>query len=140
MNKKTINFAEKIRVSMFNEFLNYISSIPEASDIKKSNDNTLFFKYKDLFFVFTTETTDPYYIRLILPNIANVNDVENVNTLINDYNNKFKVVKVSIINDNFIWLSAEQFLYSKENSSGLFERMINILEDVITDFRKETNK
>lgn len=140
MNKKTINFAEKIRVSMFNEFLNYISSIPEASDIKKNNDNTLFFKYKDLFFVFTTETTDPYYIRLILPNIANVNDVENVNTLINDYNNKFKVVKVSIINDNFIWLSAEQFLYSKENSSGLFERMINILEDVITDFRKETNK
>ena len=125
---------------MFYEFLNYISSIPEASDIKKNNDNTLFFKYKDLFFVFTTETTDPYYIRLILPNIANVNDVENVNTLINDYNNKFKVVKVSIINDNFIWLSAEQFLYSKENSSGLFERMINILEDVITDFRKETNK
>ena len=115
MNKKTINFAEKIRVSMFNEFYNYILSVPDASEIKRHNDNTLFFKYKELFFVFTTEISDPYFIRLMLPNIANINDVENANTLINDYNNKYKVIKVSIIDDNSIWLSAEQFLYSKEN-------------------------
>ncbi len=124
---------------MFNVFFNYISSITETSEIKKYGENVLSFKYNDLSFVFATETSDPYYIRLMLPNVANVNDVKDVDKLINIYNNKYKVIKVSIIDDN-IWLSAEQFLYSQENASGLFERMINILENVIKDFRKEINQ
>lgn len=142
MNKKTINFAEKIRVSMFNEFYNYISSIPDASDVERHNDNTLFFKYKDLIFVFATETSDPYYIRLMLPNIAKTDDIKDsdVYKVINEYNDKFKVVKMSIFNDNSIWLSAEQLIYSKENASLLFMRMINILESVINDFRKNTKQ
>ena len=78
----------------------------------------------------------------MLPNIAKTDDIKgsDVYKVINEYNDKFKVVKMSIFNDNSIWLSAEQLIYSKENASLLFMRMINILESVINDFRKNTKQ
>jgi len=134
---KIITFVEKIKVNMLVEFRNYLSLLPEASNIKEEN-NTISFEYKGLFFLFVTDESDQYYIRLILPNIANTDNLKEVDihTVINEYNNKFKVVKVSLW-DNSVWLSIEQFIYSKERVNDLFTRVINILEVVITDFRHE---
>lgn len=57
--------------------------------------------------------------------------------IINQYNNKFKAVKMSVV-ENSIWLSIEQFLYSRENSNNLFFRLMKILEAVITEYRIST--
>lgn len=123
---------------MLVEFQNYLSSLSEVSNIKE-DDNTIFFEYKGLFFLFVTDESDQYYFRLILPNIADKNNIKgelDVNKVINDYNNKFKVVKMSLL-ENSVWLSIEQLFYSKERINDLFTRVINILETVINDFRHE---
>ncbi len=115
--------------------------LPEVANIKEE-DNTISFEYKGLFFLFVTDENDQYYTRLILPNIANTDNLKesvNINTVINDYNNKFKAAKMILLGES-VWLSIEQFLYSKEKANDLFTRMINILEAVIVDFRHEQIK
>lgn len=123
---------------MLVEFRNYLSLLSDVSNIKEEN-NTISFEYKGLFFLFVTDESDQYYIRLLLPNIAITDNLKNgvdIHTIINDCNNKFKVVKVSLW-DKSVWLSIEQFLYSKERVNDLFTRAISILEIVINEFRRE---
>ncbi len=123
---------------MLVEFKNFLSSLKEVSDITIEQD-TISFQYKELFFLFAIDETDPYYIRLILPNIATLDNLKEgivAHVMVNDYNSKFKTVKMCLWN-NFIWLSIEQFIYSKEKATELFSRMINILVSVITEFRNE---
>lgn len=124
---------------MLVEFRNYLSLLSDVSNVKEENNNTISFEYKGLFFLFVTDESDQYYIRLLLPNIAKIDNLKpdvDVHTVINEYNNKFKVVKVSLW-DKSVWLSIEQFLYSKERANDLFTRAISILEVVINDFRHE---
>ena len=104
---------------------------------KDTTDETISFEYNGLSYLFVSDKSDPYYIRLILPNIENINNANEINVYknINQYNNKFKAVKMSVV-ENSIWLSIEQFLYSRENSNSLFFRLMKILETVITDYRK----
>ena len=138
MYKKKPIFAEKRKVDMLVEFRNYLSLLSDVSNVKEEN-NTISFEYKGLFFLFVTDESDQYYIRLLLPNIATIDNLKtdvDVHTVINEYNNKFKVVKVSLW-DKSVWLSIEQFLYSKERANDLFTRAISILEVVINDFRHE---
>lgn len=122
---------------MLNEFQSYLSSLSGANEINKIDDNTILFKYKGLNFLFTTEKDDPYYIRLILPKIATTETLkegENIYTIMNEYNKKYKAVKVSLWEDESVWLSIEQFLYSKDNANELFKRAISLLESVSTEF------
>ena len=104
---------------------------------KDKTDETISFEYNGLSYLFVSDKSDPYYIRLILPNIENINNANEIDVYknINQYNNKFKAVKMSVV-ENSIWLSIEQFLYSRENSNNLFFRLMKILETVITDYRK----
>ena len=48
----------------------------------------------------------------------------------------FKVAKSVIINDN-VWISVEQFAYSMERINDLFERSLILLQAYINDFREE---
>ncbi len=126
---------------MLTEFQNYLSTLQDVSDINKEF-NTISFKYKGLFFLFATDESDPYYIRLILPSIATTDGLKkevDLHSVINDYNSKFKAAKMSLF-EGSIWLSIEQFLYSRERATDLFARMINILVTVITEFRNENLK
>ena len=114
MYKKSLSLQKKRKVDMLVEFRNYLSLLSDVSNVKEEN-NTISFKYKGLFFLFVTDESDQYYIRLLLPNIATIDNLKtdvDVHTVINEYNNKFKVVKVSLW-DKSVWLSIEQFLYSK---------------------------
>ena len=123
---------------MLVEFRNFLSLLSDVSNINEDN-NTISFEHKGLFFLFATDENDQYYMRLILPNIAtidNLKDGSDIHSIINEYNNKFKVAKVSLW-EKSVWLSFEQFLYSKERANDLFTRAINILEIVINDFRHE---
>lgn len=138
MSEKKLSLRKKRKVDMLVEFRNYLSLLSDVSNIKEEN-NTISFEYKGLFFLFVTDESDQYYIRLLLPNIATTDNLKNgvdIHTIINDYNNKFKVVKVSLW-DKSVWLSIEQFLYSKERANDLFTRAISILEIVINEFRRE---
>lgn len=136
--RKKLSLQKNRKVDMLVEFRNYLSLLPDVSKIKEEN-NTISFEYKGLFFLFVTDESDQYYIRLMLPNIATIDALKtgtDIHSVINEYNNKFKVVKVSLW-DNSLWLSIEQFLYSKERANDLFARLTNILVIVINEFRRE---
>lgn len=117
---------------MLNAFRNYLSS----SGIEYSHDdNVISFSHKNLRYIFISENTDPYYFRLILPNVFDTQG--NANTIyeyINSINLAFKAVKVYIIENNSVWISVEQFVYSSENITNLFERSITLLELVFNHF------
>ncbi len=98
------------------------------------------FKYNRLRFCLTTDPQDPHFIRLLLPQIANIPSTpeSSFSEKINEYNKKYKCVKI-ITEGNSIWLSIEHYFYSKEkeNVVVLFERLINILEFARKDIRED---
>ena len=104
---------------MITDFTHFLSSMGIVP--KDTTDETISFEYNGLSYLFVSDKNDPYYIRLILPNIENINNADEIDVYknINQYNNKFKAVKMSVV-ENSIWLSIEQFLYSRENSNNLF--------------------
>lgn len=120
------------------EFRNFLSVLSDVSDINNSNE-VISFRYKGLSFLYIIDEDDQYYVRLVLPKIASKSDLKdktNVYEIINKFNEDYKIIKMVLIED-YIWLSVEQFLYSKENSNVFFARIIKILISVIESFRKQ---
>ena len=123
---------------MFSEFKDFLMSNSDCS-IESEEIGIITFKYKGYTYLFANDNSDPYYIRLILPNVADTNDErikKSINEIINKYNSNYKATKFTLV-DNRIWISIEQFIYSKENINKLFLRIIQILETVILKFKEE---
>lgn len=114
-------------------FLDFLAS-KGASSIN-FRDERVTFTLNGLNYLFVYDNSDKYYFRLILPNIYTITDDKpRCVDIINNLNKDFKVAKTFVI-DNRIWVSVEQFAYSNENISFLFERCISLLESVIRQFR-----
>lgn len=121
---------------MYNEFYKYISSSNNIS-IKDKDENTISFENNGLNYLFVYDKSDPFYIRLMLPKIIDIDAFKgNVHTMINDYNTKYKAIKLTIISES-LWLSIEQFVYSKDRLADLFSRMISILETVFSNIKSD---
>lgn len=131
-------FAKNRNIRMITDFTHFLSSMGIVP--KDTGEETISFEYNGLSYLFVSDKSAPYYIRLILPNIENINNANEIDVYknINQYNNKFKAVKMSVV-ENSIWLSVEQFLYSRENANSLFFRLMKILETVITEYRRCQN-
>ena len=101
-------------------------------------NGSISFKYNGLQYLFISETSDPYYFRLILPNIGEVNsgNETQMSQVVNQMNLEIKAAKATISN-NRIWVSIEQFVYSKDNQYELFRRSITVLEASINIFRQK---
>ncbi len=121
---------------MLTLFQSYLSSIGVKA--KEESDIFISFENNGLQYLFLTDNTDPYYFRLILPNIASISEENRskITQVVNASNSKFKVAKTIILEDK-VWVSAEQFVYSNDNINDLFNRSLQLLETVIGDFRKE---
>ena len=83
----------------------------------------------------------PIFFRLLLPNIYSIEDnKDKCNEIVNNFNYTYKVVKAIVTPANQIWLSVEQFAYSKENIELLFERCILLLKATISLIHKTINE
>lgn len=139
MNKNKYFCSQQINyLNMYDDFYRFLISQMDDFTIKSKSENTIAFEYKKLNYLFVYYEDDPYYIRLILPNVVNENDFNNGNLIdiVNNYNATYKAVKSTIV-DNNLWFSIEHFIYSKENINVLFLRIITILETVISKFRTD---
>lgn len=123
---------------MLSVFKNYLNSKGKDIVIQKEDETTVSFTYNELFYIFVHDKSDPYYFRLILPNVVHVqeNRKNDILNKINEENTKFKVAKSTIINEN-VWISVEQFVYSMERINDLFERSLILLQAYINDFREK---
>lgn len=120
---------------MLTKFNNYLISLPGVQ-IKDTTSEGISFIYNRLFYIFIYEGSDPNYVRLILPGIAVVSEIENIAEVLNKYNSNYKAIKMTTLNENIL-LSVEQFIYSEERVNEMFARMINVLESAINNFRSE---
>lgn len=124
---------------MLNSFRTYLSGI--EADIKESKEAFIIFEKWGLQFLFAIEASDPSYFRIMLPNIANIKEdnKQEINEIVNLENSKFKLAKAIIVEQQ-VWISAELFVYSKEGINSLFDRILNLLKEVIIDFKKNLTK
>lgn len=88
--------------------------------------------------MFVFDESDPFYFRLILPNVFNVTEAnkQDMYETINRMNTEIKAAKATIIN-NAVWVSIEQFVYSRDKIDELFNRAISVLEAFVNRFRSE---
>lgn len=124
---------------MLAQFKQYL----EAKGIKPTTevDGQITFLYNGLYYLFAYDCSDPNYFRLILPNVFKVEDNRaKYDALVNDINQRFKVAKTYITSEDMIWITADQFIYSREGIDLMYERCIALLKIVIDHFRIEQNK
>lgn len=132
MNENKYFRNKKSMLDIFQKFLSIL-----GTTFTVENDS-ISFQYNGLQYLFISETSDPYYFRLILPNIGEVNsgNETQMSQVVNQMNLEIKAAKVTISN-NRIWVSIEQFVYSKDNQYELFRRSITVLEASINIFRQK---
>lgn len=132
MNENKYFRGKKSMLDIFQKFLSIL-----GTTFTVENDS-ISFQYNGLQYLFISETSDPYYFRLILPNIGEVNsgNETQMSQVVNQMNLEIKAAKATISN-NRIWVSIEQFVYSKDNQYELFRRSITVLEASINIFRQK---
>lgn len=105
-------------------------------------DKTLVkFRFEELNYVFQyREEDDPQYIRLLLPKVEEIKgkEIEVCKRMV-ETSSSIKVVKSVVVN-NEVWLSAEQFMTSKDNITQVFERMISVLKHAFTHYAGAVTK
>lgn len=121
---------------MLNSFQNFLFSINVKFEI--GNNSVISFENNGLKYMFVFDESDPFYFRLILPKFFEVTDdnKESIYETIIRMNAEIKVAKATI-NSNYVWVSVEQFVYSRDKIEELFKRSIKVLEAFISKFRKE---
>lgn len=120
---------------MLNTFKNYLLTNNIA--IQNEDETTISFKKDDLYYLFIIYKDDPFYFRIILPNILQVTDdnKDKIKQLVNDINLKFKVAKAFIVDDKNVWISVEQFVYTIDKIDDLFNRIFILYTSILEEIK-----
>lgn len=100
------------------------------------NNNILTFQYSNINFLFEYNVDDSSFFRFIVPDIDNEGTItDDTRKKVCDISASYKVGKCLIISNNQVWLTAETFIFSKENVEPMFQRMITLLCQMLEDYR-----
>lgn len=113
-------------MSIKNELMNFLTS--EGLAPKEENFG-IYFKYQMLNFFIQWDEGDERFLKIDLPNIFDVNENNKMEALLaaNVVNCDRKVVKAFIVNDDSIWISAEQLLDTNPEYSDVIPRTLNMI-------------
>ncbi|EGG52624.1 conserved domain protein [Paraprevotella xylaniphila YIT 11841] len=119
---------------MLNTFKNYL--LINNITIQNEDETTISFKKDDLYYLFVIYKDDPFYFRIMLPNLLQVTDnKDKIIQLVNDINLKFKVAKVFIVDDKNVWISVEQFAYTMDKIDDLFNRIFILYASILEEIK-----
>lgn len=104
------------------EYLTKAGYCPEEEDFG------FIFKQKNLTFYIFWDDKDDQYIRLVLPNIYNVDDNNRIKAIkaANEVNIEWKVIKALVFSD-YVWVAAELLIDKDPNLADMIPRTIQIL-------------
>lgn len=123
-------------LSQFKQYLKTKDIIP-TTEIEEQ----ITFLLDGLYYLFVYEISDQNYFRIILPNIFKIEDEnDKYNSLVNDLNQRYKVAKATISNEGMVWVSTEQFVYSREGIDYIFDRCLAALRGAVEYIREQQNK
>lgn len=118
-------------------FRNYIST---QSGIIIIEDKESYFHFSSNGLIYGLETfeDDPYYFRIILPNIFAIDDANRnwVDSQINDLLLNIKVARI-IKNGSALSAIADSFVYSIDNIDYLFKRILSCLVTIYNELKKK---
>lgn len=105
----------------------YLAS--EGYRYEVDSDGDIVFKYQGLTLYFPNNENDPYFFRIIMPNIYQVEgNREKVLEAVNAVSRDMKVIKAYLVEDR-LWLSIEMYIDSTPELSDFVPRCLNILYD-----------
>ena len=119
---------------MLEAFRKYLLS--NDIEVQNEKDGTaIYFERTTLQYIFNCEKSDPYYFRIILPNILKVtsDNKQEILQLVNSVNLKFKVAKSVIVEDENVWVSMN-------NIDELFNRAFILHETVLNEYKEYLKK
>ena len=92
------------------------------------DDGDLQFKYQGFTMWVTPDEKDPLFLRIILPNIYEVNEENRAAVLeaLNKVNCDLKAVKGYVVGEN-VWLSIEMYIDASPEIEDFIERCLDIL-------------
>lgn len=123
-------------LSLFKQFLDTKGITPT-----KEVEEQITFLLDGLYYLFVYESSDQNYFRIILPNIFKVeDDTIKCDSLVNRINQRYKVAKATISSEGMIWISTEQFVYSREGIDYLFERCFAALKGAVEYIKELQSK
>jgi len=104
----------------------YLSAEGYRYDV--DDDGDIHIKFEGLNLFFTVDKNDPYFFRIIMPNIYEIEGnrlkvLEAINTVTRD----MKVVKAFLIED-YLWLAIEIFIDSTPELEDFFPRCVELLK------------
>lgn len=139
MRKNNYLCNRKNKLQMLTQFKQYLDS--KGITPTKEVEEQITFLLDGLYYLFVYESSDQNYFRIILPNIFKVeNDTVKYDSLVNNINQRYKVAKATLTNDGMVWISAEQYVYSREGIEYLFERCIAALRGVVEFIKEQQSK
>lgn len=124
---------------MLTQFKKYLDSkgITTTNEVEEQ----ITFFLDGLYYLFVYESSDQNYFRIILPNIFKVeDDTVKYDSLVNNINQRYKVAKATLFDGGMVWISAEQYVYSREGIEYLFERCIAALRGVVEFIKEQQSK
>lgn len=119
------------------QFRDYVSKQSEIS-ILQENESFFNFSNNGLIYTFETFEEDPYYFRIVLPNIFAVDDSNKnwVNSQIEYLSISVKVARL-VKNESSVSAIADSFVYSPENIDYLFKRVLSCLVTIYDELKKK---
>jgi len=104
------------------------------------DDGDVQFKFQGYGMWATVDKNDPLFLRIILPNIYELNgDRGKVLEALNALNAEIKAVKGYLVREN-VWVSLEMYVDSSPEVEDFIERCLNILIAAGRKFHEELNK
>lgn len=125
---------------MIRTFQNFLDDMNIPSSYVDDQRTMIQFTIHDVNYLFQCRAQeDPAYIRIMLPEAGNV-DEQNLDSLRMIYNltTSFKLGK-AYVDHGHIWFVTEAFMYDKNNTTPLFQRMISVLHDMLNHYRTQAN-
>lgn len=124
---------------MLTQFKQYLGT--KGITPTKEIEEQITFLLDGLYYLFVYESSDQNYFRIILPNIFKIKDnTVKYDSLVNSINQRYKVAKATLTKDGMVWISAEQYVYSREGIEYLFERCIAALRGVVEFIKEQQSK
>ena len=124
---------------MLEQFKQYLDT--KGITPTKEVEEQITFLLEGLYYLFVYESSDQNYFRIILPNIFKVeDDIIKYDSLVNNINQRYKVAKVTLTQEGMVWISAEQFVYSREGIDYLFERCLAALRGAVEYIKEQQSR
>ena len=108
---------------------------------KIDSDGDVQFKIESRTYFIEVDESDPYFFRLVLPNIWPIeSEVERAQVLkaIDIANSKVKVAKIHIVRDD-IWVGVEDFMADPDDYESYFDRSLKMIGQCVDYFKDAMN-